>query len=135
LSTYTLGMYAPMVRVALAAGGSPAADVTSSSSAGVPYEMGQQGPLQLPYLRGLAYMTAHAPDLADGEFRKVVDHIGVDPVSPLYAMSYLGIARASAAAGRPDASRQAFDTLRTLWADADRDAPIVRAALDAAKRP
>lgn len=131
LSTYALGMYAPMVRMALAAGGSPAvADVTSSSAAGVPYEMGQQGPLQLPYLRGLAYMSAHAPDLAASEFRKVVDHIGADPLSPLYAMSYLGIARASAASGRTDESRQAYATLRRFWTDADRDAPIVRTALE-----
>jgi DNA-binding winged helix-turn-helix (wHTH) protein/tetratricopeptide (TPR) repeat protein len=130
LSTYALGMYAPMVQSALAAERSPsAADVTAAAAAGVPYEFGQQGPLGLPYLRGLAYMAAHAPDLAVVEFQKVIDHVGADPVSPLYALCYLGVARANAAMRKRDDSRRAYDTVRGLWANADRDAPIVRAAL------
>lgn len=130
LSTYSIGMYAPMVRGALVARGSPsAADVTGAMSTGVPYEFGQDASLLPPYLRGLAYMAAHAPDLAIVEFQKLIDHVGVDPVSPLYAMGYLGVARANAAMGKIDESREAYETLRRLWTNADRDAPLVRAAL------
>jgi eukaryotic-like serine/threonine-protein kinase len=130
LSTYAIGMYAPMLRGVLAARGSPsAADVTSATSAGLPYEFGQDASLEPPYLRGLAYMAAHAPELALVEFQKLIDHVGVDPVSPLYAMAYLGVARANRAAGRQAESRKAYETLRGLWANADHDAAIVRAAL------
>jgi uncharacterized alpha-E superfamily protein len=84
--------------------------------------------MNTPYVRGLAYMAAHAPELGVVEFQKVIDHVGVDPVSPLYAMSYLGVARANAAMGRREESRKAYDVLLGLWKDADHDAPVVRAA-------
>ena len=130
LSTYAIGMYAPMVRGALVARGSPsAAAVTDATSAGLPYEFGQNASLEPPYLRGLAYMAAHAPDLAAVEFQKLIDHVGVDPVSPLYAMGYLGVARANAAMGKRDESRRAYEMLRNFWANGDRDAPLVHAAL------
>jgi tetratricopeptide (TPR) repeat protein len=133
LSTYALGMYAPCVRSAqLAQTSAPAAEVTGATSAGLPYEFGQQGSMNLPYLRGLAYLAAHAPDLARGEFQKLIDHVGVDPVSPLYALSYLGLARADAALGKTDERRQAYEVLTALWAHADRDAPIVKAAFSEA---
>ena len=130
LSTYALGMYGPAVRSAqLAQTPASAAEVTSATSAALPYEFGQYGSMIAPYLRGLAYMAAHAPDLAVVEFQKLIDHVGVDPGSPLYAMSYLGVARADAALGKRDESQKAYETLRTLWANAERNVPIVRAAL------
>jgi DNA-binding winged helix-turn-helix (wHTH) protein/tetratricopeptide (TPR) repeat protein len=129
MSTYALGMYAPMVRAALTAQGSPgAAAVTEAASAGLPYEFGQNASLELPYLRGLGYMAAHAPDRAVVEFQKLIDHVGVDLVTPLYGMGYLGVARANAAMSKHEESRKAYDALRALWAAADRDAPIVKAA-------
>jgi eukaryotic-like serine/threonine-protein kinase len=130
LSTYSIGMYAPMVRGALVAHGSPStADVTGAMSSALPYEFGQDASLLPPYLRGLGYLAAHAPDLAAGEFQKLIDHAGVDPVSPLYALGYLGVARANAAMGRHEDSRKAYETLRRLWASGEHDVPIVRAAL------
>lgn len=129
LSTYALAMYAPAVRSAqLAQKAAAPGDVTAATSPGLPYEFGQQGSLNLPYLRGLAYLAARAPDLAAVEFQKIIDHVGADPVTPLYAMSYLGVARADAAMRRHDDSASAYATLLRLWADADADAPLVRAA-------
>jgi hypothetical protein len=129
LSTYALGMYGPMVRSAqLAQTPAAAADITAATSAELPYEFGQYGSMIAPYLRGLAYMAAHAPDLAVVEFQKVIDHIGVDPLSPLYGMSYLGVARANGALGKHEGSARAYEALRQLWAQAGRDAPIVHAA-------
>lgn len=135
LSTYALGMYAPDVRSAqLARKPASAAEVTAATAAGRPYEFGQQGALDLPYLRGLAYMAARAPDRALVEFQALIDHAGADSVSPLLAMSALGVARANAAMGRRDESLNAYDALRELWGNADRDAPIVRAAMSEAAR-
>lgn len=130
LSTYAIGMYAPDVRCAeLAQKPASAADVTRATAAGEPYAFGRQGSLDLLYLRGLAYMVVQAPDRAAADFQQLIDHIGADPVSPLYAMSYVGLARADAALGKWDDRRQAYETLRGLWANADRDAPLVRAAM------
>jgi tetratricopeptide (TPR) repeat protein len=130
LSTYALGMYGPMVRSAqLAQTPAAAAAITAATSAELPYEFGQYGSMIAPYLRGLAYMAAHAPDLAVVEFQKLIDHVGVDPGSPLYAMGYLGVARADAAVGKHEESQKAYKALHELWADAERDTPIVRAAL------
>jgi hypothetical protein len=122
-------MYAPMVRSAQLARGSPTAvDVTAGTSAGLPYEFGQDASLEPPCLRGLAYMAAHAPDLAVVEFQKLIDHVGVDPVTPLYAMGYLGVARADAAMGKRDESRKAYATFLDLWKNDDRDVPMLREA-------
>ena len=69
LNTANLGMFAPMIRGALLGapsgkrdGPPTAADVTNAMSAGLPYEYGQLGSLQAPYLRGVAYLAAQAPD-------------------------------------------------------------------------
>jgi DNA-binding winged helix-turn-helix (wHTH) protein/tetratricopeptide (TPR) repeat protein len=129
LSIFAIGMYSPMVRGALVTHRSPSqADVTSAMSAALPYELGQEAALQPPYLRGLAYMAAGAPGLAVVEFQKVIDHVGVDPVSPLYAMGYLGVARANAAMGRRDESRRAYAVFLDLWKNADPDVPLLREA-------
>jgi hypothetical protein len=129
LSTFAIGMYAPMVRGALVARGSPStADVVSAMAAGVPYEFGQDASLEPPYLRGLAFMAAHAPNLAQAEFQKLIDHVGVDPVSPLYAMSYLGVGRANAAMGKREEARKAYASFLDLWKNADRDVPLLREA-------
>lgn len=129
LSIFAIGMYAPMVRGALLTHESPSpAEVTSAMSAGLAYEFGQEASLQPPYLRGLAYLAAHAPNLAVVEFQKLIDHVGVDPVSPLYAMGYLGVARADAAMGKRDESRHAYAAFLDLWKNADHDVPLLRDA-------
>ena len=59
----------------------------------------------------------------------ILDHAGVDPVSPLYSLAFVGLARADAALGKRDESRRAYATFLDLWKDADRDVPLLRAAL------
>lgn len=128
-TTVNVGIFAPMIRGALLnPARSTAAEVTSATAAGLPYEYGQLAALQPPYLRGVAYLSAHAPDLAAVEFQKIIEHIGVDPVTPLYALARLGLARADAALGRRDDSRTAYATFLDLWKDADRDVPLLREA-------
>ncbi|MGH9407897.1 MAG: tetratricopeptide repeat protein, partial [Vicinamibacterales bacterium] len=126
ITTANLGMYTPMIRSALVnPATSSAADVTRDTSAGLPYEFGQTASLQPPYLRGLAYLAVRAPDLAIMEFQKVIDHVGVDPVTPFWSLSYLGVARADAALGRRDESRKAYETFFAVWKTADRDVPML----------
>ena len=129
IATVNLGMFAPMVRSALVnPARSTAADVTRETSMGLPYEFGQTGSLEPPYLRGLAYLAVRAPELATVEFQKIIDHVGVDPTTPLWSLAYLGLARADTALGKRDDSRKAYEVFFDLWRTADRDVPVLRAA-------
>jgi hypothetical protein len=46
------------------------------------------------YLRGLAYLHAGDGENAIAEFQRIVDHRGVEPISPLYPLAYVQQARA-----------------------------------------
>ena len=80
------------------------------------------------YVRGQAYMLAGETKQAVAEFQKILEHRGVDPVSPFYPLAHLRLARAYAAAGETEKSRQAYQDLLALWKDADPDIPLFREA-------
>jgi tetratricopeptide (TPR) repeat protein len=80
------------------------------------------------YLRGHAYLRAKDGGNAAAEFQKILEHRGVDPVSPLYALAHLGLARASALTGDTVKSRLAYQNFLALWRNADPDIPVLRAA-------
>ncbi len=130
LSTLNIGVFAPTARMALAldAPGTPD-DVTRRMASTAPYELGQEAGLLPVIIRGRAYLAVRAPALAAAEFQKILDHVGVDPVSPLYAFAFVGLARANAALGKREDSRKAYTAFFDLWKAADRDVPILRAAL------
>jgi len=130
LSTLNIDVFAPTARMALALDGRVTADeVTRRLALTVPYELGQEAGLLPVIVRGRAYLAARAPDLAAAEFQNILDHVGIDPVSPLYSLAFVGLARADAAVGKRDASRKAYAAFLDLWKGADRDVPILRAAL------
>ncbi len=62
------------------------------------------------------------------EFQKILDHRGVDPVSPLYPLAHLGLGRAYALAGDTTKSRRSYQDFFALWKDADPDIPILQEA-------
>jgi len=98
----------------------------------IPYELWTEfpigGELRPTYLRGLAYLKAKAGRQAAAEFEKIVERRGVAPVSVLYPLAHLGLARAAALNGDTATSRKAYETLFELWHDADPDLPLLREA-------
>jgi DNA-binding winged helix-turn-helix (wHTH) protein/tetratricopeptide (TPR) repeat protein len=80
------------------------------------------------YVRGEAYLAAGDAPNAAMEFRKITDHPALDPVSPLYPLAWLGLARALHKEGRIDESRAAYQKLFVLWKDADKDLPVLQDA-------
>jgi eukaryotic-like serine/threonine-protein kinase len=62
------------------------------------------------------------------EFQKVIDHRGVDGMSPLHALAHLGRARAAAISGDMATSRKEYQDFFAFWKDADQDLPILIAA-------
>jgi tetratricopeptide (TPR) repeat protein len=80
------------------------------------------------YLRGQAYLRERAGTEAAAEFQKILDHRGLDPISPFYALAYLGLGRAWALAGDLAKARRAYEDFLALWKDADSDLPVLQRA-------
>ena len=80
------------------------------------------------YVRGKAYLTAGDGNKAGDEFRRLIDHPGMMLNVPFGALAQLGLARACKLAGRPAEARDAYQKFFKLWADADREIPILRQA-------
>ena len=77
------------------------------------------------YLRGQAYLRLNMAPEAAAEFQKILDHRGWDPVSLLYPLAHLGLARAWALKGDAAQSRTGYQDFFALWKDADPDLPIL----------
>jgi cytochrome c-type biogenesis protein CcmH/NrfG len=58
----------------------------------------------------------------------ILDHPGWDPVSPLYALARLGLARADHLNGDFAAARRDYQAFLDDWKEADPDVPILQAA-------
>ena len=80
------------------------------------------------YVRGQAYMLAGETEEAVAEFQKILEHRGVDPVSPFYPLAHLRLARAYAAGGETEKSYQAYQDFLALWKDADSDISLFQEA-------
>jgi eukaryotic-like serine/threonine-protein kinase len=80
------------------------------------------------YVHGEAYLAAGDASNAALEFRKIAANPALDPVSPLYPLAWLGLARALHKEGRIDESLAAYQKLFSLWKDADKDLPALQDA-------
>ena len=96
-----------------------------------PYELGS-GPLSLGYwpnyVRAEAYLKAHDGAKAATEYKIILDHQGVDPVNPLYALAHLSLGRAYALQGDSAKARTAYQDFLAIWKDADSDVPVLKQA-------
>jgi serine/threonine protein kinase/predicted Zn-dependent protease len=81
-----------------------------------------------PYLRGQAFLKQGKRTQAATEFKTIIDHRGWYPVSPLYPMAHLGLARAAQLSGDSANARKAYQDFFTLWKDADATIPLLVAA-------
>jgi DNA-binding winged helix-turn-helix (wHTH) protein/tetratricopeptide (TPR) repeat protein len=118
-------VYAPEERAALLLRqGQPRAAVAALEPAR-PYELRTA---DIPYLRGRAYLAAGDGTHAAAEFRKLLDHPGVEPVSVLYPLAELGLARAYRLAGDRRDSRTAYDAFLAAWRSADPGMPLIKQA-------
>jgi tetratricopeptide (TPR) repeat protein len=123
----TLNSYieAPLLRAEIALHRSKPLDAIADLET-TPYELG--GGLEIFAQRGEAYGNANQPQQAIAEYKKLLDHQGIDPVSPLLPLAHLWIARADAQCGLLAESRSEYEKLFALWKDADKDLPILVAA-------
>jgi len=80
------------------------------------------------HLRGQAYLKLGRGAEAAAEFQKILDHRGYAPLSPLYPLAHLGLARAATLTGDRAKSQRAWDDFFATWKEADADLPILREA-------
>jgi serine/threonine-protein kinase len=88
------------------------------------------------YLRGLAHLSLHQPQLAVADFAVVLDHRGLALLDggTVYPMAQVGIARAYANSGDVDNSVQAYRKFLALWTGASEDQPLKLEAIAAIAR-
>jgi predicted Zn-dependent protease len=122
-NTLLNGLRLPMIRAAIELQHNNAAQAIELLQPASRYEAAAEFWPQ--YLRGQAYLKLNRVAQAAAEFQKILDHRGEAPLSALYPLAYLGIARASALAGDRANSRKAYEDFFALWKDADPDIPIL----------
>jgi hypothetical protein len=92
------------------------------------YEAGTLFNLWPAYVRGLAHLRSRDGASAAAEFRKIVEHRGLVPVSVIYPLAHLGLARAYALSGDAARARTTYQDFFALWRDADPDTPALTRA-------
>lgn len=76
-------------------------------------------------LRSMVYLKLGQGAQAAAEARRIVDHRGQGPLSTLWPLAHLALARASAMQGDTAQARQSYQDFFTLWKDADQDLTIL----------
>jgi eukaryotic-like serine/threonine-protein kinase len=94
-----------------------------------PYERAAQ--FWPAYIRGQAFLKLQKSSEAYMEFKRILDHRGEDPLSPLYSLAQIGMARAAELSGDTSRSRKTYQEFFVLWKNADDDLPILLAAREA----
>jgi DNA-binding winged helix-turn-helix (wHTH) protein/tetratricopeptide (TPR) repeat protein len=118
-------VYGPEMHAAIALRQGHPADAIADMAPALPYESRNY---EVPYLLGRAYLAAGDASRAANEFRKIVDHPGIEPYSVQYDLALLGLARAESTVGDIAASRSAYEKFLTEWKDADHDIPPLQQA-------
>jgi eukaryotic-like serine/threonine-protein kinase len=118
-------VYLPRVRAGLAMQRGRPLDAVDALKAASPYELADYNVLSE---NAAAYMRARRPDLAVLEFQKIIKNPGIDPVSILYPLAHLGLARAHSMDGNKAKSESEYENFFALWKGADSDIPVLQQA-------
>jgi DNA-binding winged helix-turn-helix (wHTH) protein/tetratricopeptide (TPR) repeat protein len=126
--TFINFVFVPMVRASIELRRGHPERALEQLRIAAPYELGFAAALGPTYLRGQSYLMQGSGPHAAEEFQRILDHRGVDPFSPFYAVASLGLARARALCRDSAGSREAYEEFLAQWADADPDIPVLRQA-------
>ena len=119
-------IWLPVIRAALLLAGNEAAQALERLQSTISYEAAAEYWPQT--LRGQAYLQLSRGAEAAQEFQKILAHRGQSPLSPLYPLAHLGLARTAALTGDTTKSRKAWEDFSAAWKDADAGLPILLAA-------
>ena len=95
------------------------------------YELGSSGSaityLSM-YARGLAYLQQRDGEKGAAEFKRILDHPGLNSVSSYLPLAQLNLGRAYAQQNNVDKARIAYQNFFGMWKDADPDIAVLVAA-------
>ena len=80
------------------------------------------------YVRGIVYLRARQGREAAAEFKKIIEHRGVNPAAVEYALAYVELGRAYTMTGETAKARAAYQDFFALWKNADPDIPLLKQA-------
>jgi DNA-binding winged helix-turn-helix (wHTH) protein/tetratricopeptide (TPR) repeat protein len=115
----------PLVRAQLALQAHKPAEAIQLLEPARPYQLRD---FYVPTLRAQAETEAGKLDAAAEDYRLILANQGVDPISPLYPLAHLGLARVLAQQRKTDEARQQYRAFLDAWKDADANLPLLRAA-------
>ena len=121
--TQVNGIWLPPTRAALELDRNNAAQAVSELEGANQYEAA--GEFWPQYVRGLANLKLSKGVEAAAEFQKILDHRGYAPMSALFPLAQLGIARAAILQNDTSKARKAYQDFFALWKDADSDIPVL----------
>jgi len=133
LNTVVHRVWLPAIRAAIALKSGGAQSAESGLRSVTQYEAAAEFWPQ--YLRGHALLNLERAGEAEAEFRKILDHRGQDPITPLYPLAKLGLARAAALQHDAARSQELCREFLADWKDADRDLPALAESLRAVNCP
>jgi predicted Zn-dependent protease len=119
-------IWLPAIRAALELQRGNAAQAIDQLQAASRYEAAAEFWPQ--HLRGQAYLKLGRGAESAAEFQKILDHRGYAPLSPLYPLAHLGLARAAALTGDRAKSQKGYEDFFAAWKEADADLPALLAA-------
>ncbi|HXH95464.1 MAG TPA: serine/threonine-protein kinase [Thermoanaerobaculia bacterium] len=120
------GLWVPVVRAASELNDGNAEKAVASLDNTRTYEPAAE--FWTHYIRGEAELKLNRGTDAASEFRQILSHAGEAPLSILYPLAQLGLARATAQTGARSQSLKAYQDFLNSWKDVDPDLPIVRSA-------
>jgi DNA-binding winged helix-turn-helix (wHTH) protein/tetratricopeptide (TPR) repeat protein len=112
----------PQVRAALALIAHRPAEAVRLLEPARPYQLRD---FRVPDLRARAETEAGLVDAAAGDYRLILDNQGVDPISPLYSLAHLRLARVLARQKKADPARAEYNAFFAAWKNADADLPLL----------
>jgi tetratricopeptide (TPR) repeat protein len=115
----------PMIRAALETSRGNSAQAIQILQPAGRFELGGVAGFWMNYIRGQAYLRQGSGKEAAAEFQKILDHRGVEPLSPVFPLAHVGLARAAALTADNARSRKEYQDFFALWKDADADLPVL----------
>ncbi|HXA17284.1 MAG TPA: serine/threonine-protein kinase [Thermoanaerobaculia bacterium] len=126
LDTLLKGLWMPTVRASVELTDGNAEGALGSLDTTRTYEPAAE--FWTHYLRGEAELKLNRGSNAAAEFRQILSHSGEAPLSILYPLAQLGLARATAQAGDRAHALKAYQIFFEGWKAADADLPILQSA-------
>jgi hypothetical protein len=106
----------PLLRALLAVSAHKPAEAVELLEPARPYQLHD---FEVPWLRAQAEAEAGMNAAAIADYRLILDNQGVDPLSPLYPLAHLRLARVLVLEKKPEEARAEYRAFLDAWKDAD----------------